>query len=96
MANKFGVPEEKWPTVYWLLKQGWENSIIKPVEGRKTKGTFIRQGKKYMYNYTDNELSLHYKKIILNENKKNKDYMLSPCNPYSNYFSSSGLLSGNT
>ena len=50
MANKFGVPEEKWPTVYWLLKQGWENSIIKPVEGRKTKGTFIRQGKKYMYN----------------------------------------------
>lgn len=50
MANKFGVPEEKWPTVHWLLKQGWENSIIVPVEGRKTKGTFIRQGKKYMYN----------------------------------------------
>ena len=48
-----------------------------------------------MYNYTDNELSLHYKKIILNENKKNKDYMLSPCNPYPNYFSSFGLLSGN-
>ena len=50
MANDFGVPEEKWPTVNWLLKQGWENSIIVPVEGRKTKGTFMRQGKKYMYN----------------------------------------------
>ena len=50
MANKFGVPEEKWPTVRWLLKQGWESSILILIEGRKTKGTFIRQGKKYMYN----------------------------------------------
>lgn len=50
MPNKFGVPEEKWPTVRWLLKQGWEDSILIPIEGRKTKGTFIRQGKKYMYN----------------------------------------------
>ena len=50
MPNKFGVPEEKWPTVRWLLKQGWEESILIPIEGRKTKGTFIRQGKKYMYN----------------------------------------------
>lgn len=50
MSNKFGVPEEKWPTVKWLLNQGWEDSILIPVEGRKTKGIFIRQGKKYMYN----------------------------------------------
>ena len=50
MPNKYGVPEEKWPTVRWLLKQGWEDSILIPIEGRKTKGTFIRQGKKYMYN----------------------------------------------
>ena len=49
-ANKYGVPEEKWPTVKWLLKQGWENSILIPVEGKKTKGTFIRNGQKYMYN----------------------------------------------
>lgn len=48
--NKFGVPEEKWPTVRWLLKQGWEDSILIPVEGRKTKGTFTRKGQKYMYN----------------------------------------------
>ena len=50
MPNKFGVPDEKWPTVRWLLKQGWEDSILIPVEGRKTKGTFIRNGQKYMYN----------------------------------------------
>ncbi len=50
LANKFGVPDEKWPTVRWLLKQGWEDSILIPVEGRKTKGTFIRDGQKYMYN----------------------------------------------
>lgn len=50
MSNKFGVPEEKWPTVKWLLKQGWEWAILQEVNGRKTKGTFIRDGQKYMYN----------------------------------------------
>ena len=50
MANKFGVPEEKWPTVKWLVKQGWENSILIKIEGRKTKGTFVRDGQKFMYN----------------------------------------------
>lgn len=50
MPNKFGVPEEKWPTVRWLIKQGWEESILIPIEGRKTKGTFVRNGQKYMYN----------------------------------------------
>ena len=50
MSNKFGVPEEKWPTVKWLIDQGWEDSIIIPIEGRKTKGTFVRNGQKYMYN----------------------------------------------
>ena len=50
MPNDFGVPEEKWPTIKWLLDQGWENSILIPINGRKTKGTFIRDGKKYMYN----------------------------------------------
>ncbi len=50
MPNKYGVPEEKWPTVKWLLKQGWENSILIQIKGRKMKGTFIRDGQKYMYN----------------------------------------------
>lgn len=50
MPNNYGVPEEKWPTVKWLLDQGWENSILEKVEGRKVKGTFVRDGLKYMYN----------------------------------------------
>lgn len=50
MPNKFGVPDEKWPTVRWLLKQGWEDSILIKVNGRKSKGTFIRDSQKYMYN----------------------------------------------
>lgn len=50
MPNNYGVPEEKWPTVRWLLKQGWEESLLIPIEGRKSKGTFIRNGQKYMYN----------------------------------------------
>ncbi len=50
LPNNFGVPEEKWPTVKWLINQGWENNILMPIEGRKTKGTFIRNGQKYMYN----------------------------------------------
>lgn len=50
MTNKYGVPDEKWPTVRWLLKQGLEDSILIKVNGRKSKGTFIRDGQKYMYN----------------------------------------------
>lgn len=50
LPNKYGVPEEKWPTVRWLIKQGWEESVLIPIEGRKTKGTFIRNGQRYMYN----------------------------------------------
>ncbi len=50
LANEYGVPDEKWPTVRWLLKQGWEESLLIPIEGRKTKGTFVRDGQKYMYN----------------------------------------------
>lgn len=50
MPNNYGVPEEKWPTVRWLIKQGWEDSLLIPIDGRKTKGTFIRDGQKYMYN----------------------------------------------
>lgn len=50
MPNKYGVPEEKWPTVKWLIGQGWEDSILIPIEGRKTKGTFMRSGQKFMYN----------------------------------------------
>lgn len=48
--NKYGVPEEKWPTVRWVNKQGFKSSILKEVTGRKIKGTFIgSNGTKYMF-----------------------------------------------
>lgn len=49
-ANKYGVPNEKWPTVKWCISKGFEQSIIIPIKGKKVKGTFIRNGQRYMYN----------------------------------------------
>ena len=50
-ANKFGVPEEKWPTVKWVIGKGFESKILIDVTNtRKQKGTFERDGNKYMYN----------------------------------------------
>lgn len=48
--NKYGVPNEKWPTVRWCLRKGWEEYIITEVKGKRSKGTFIRDGIKYQYN----------------------------------------------
>lgn len=47
--NNLGVPKEKYPTVEWCIKQGFENSILRTVKGRKVKGTFVRNGIRYMY-----------------------------------------------
>lgn len=48
--NNFGVPEEKWPTVEWLINKDFEDSILEKVEGRRNKGTFIRDNQKWEYN----------------------------------------------
>ena len=51
MSNKYGVPDEKWPTVKWLLRQGWEENLLIPILGRKKVGTFVKSsGERYMYN----------------------------------------------
>lgn len=52
--NKFGVPDEKWPTVKWCIEKGFEFAILKEVTGRREKGTFIKNGIKYEY---DNDAS---------------------------------------
>ena len=52
--NKFGVPDEKWPTVKWCINKGFKSSILKEVKGRREKGTFVRIGIKYEY---DNDAS---------------------------------------
>lgn len=51
MPNKYGVPPEKWPTVKWVIHNGFEDKILVDVtDTRKSKGTFIRSGRKYQYN----------------------------------------------
>lgn len=48
--NDYGVPPEKWPTVRWVIFKGFEGSIMKNVNStKKTNGTFMFDGKKYMY-----------------------------------------------
>lgn len=49
MKNKFGVPDEKWPTVKWVISKGFRKSILREVEGRREKGTFRKGGFKYEY-----------------------------------------------
>lgn len=52
-SNRYGVPDEKWPTIQWLTTQGWGEAILIDVsDTKKTKGTFVRvtDGKKFMYN----------------------------------------------
>lgn len=51
MKNKFGVPDEKWPTVLWCIDKGFEDSILIDMsESRRDVGTFVKDGKKLMYN----------------------------------------------
>lgn len=47
--NPFGVPENKYPTVKWVIKKGFESSILVCAKGRKCKGTFVRNGQKLEY-----------------------------------------------
>lgn len=47
--NNLGVPKEKYPTVEWCIEQGFEDSVLRTVKGRKVKGTFTRNGIRYMY-----------------------------------------------
>ena len=50
-SNKYGVPEEKWPTVKWLIQKGFEQKILVDVtDTKKSKGIFWRGNKKYRYN----------------------------------------------
>jgi hypothetical protein len=53
-SNKYGVPNEKWPTVKWCINQGFKRKILKEVQGRKSKGTFENNGKKWFY---DNDMA---------------------------------------
>lgn len=48
--NLYGVPPEKWPTVIWCVHKGFRESILIDLsDTRKSKGTFSKNGRKYMY-----------------------------------------------
>ena len=42
------MPPEKWPTVEWVINQGFEKSIILPVSNRK-KECLIKGDLRYVY-----------------------------------------------
>ena len=47
--NQYGVPPEKWPTVAWCIDQGFQSSLLRRVQGRKVKGTFVCCGERWRY-----------------------------------------------
>lgn len=49
--NKYNIPEEKWPTIEWLINKGYEEDLLIEITNkRKNKNCFIRNNKKYTYN----------------------------------------------
>ena len=48
--NKYGIDPEKWPTIQFVCKMGYEEKILVPVSKRKKKGVIIKNGERYTYN----------------------------------------------
>lgn len=48
--NNIGVDPEKWPTIQFVKRLGFEESILTEVSKQKKKGVFIIDGKRYVYN----------------------------------------------
>lgn len=48
--NKYGIDPEKWPTIQFICKMGYEEKILVPVSKRKKKGVIVKNGERYTYN----------------------------------------------
>lgn len=52
-SNEYGVPENKFPTIEFLIKMGYEKDILvclgEERKIRKSKGVFVKKGHKWMY-----------------------------------------------
>ena len=48
--NKYGINPEKWPTIQFIKRLGYEDKILIHVSNRKKKGVFEKNGMKYTYN----------------------------------------------
>lgn len=48
--NRYGIDPEKWPTIRYVCRLGYEQAILLPVSDRKRKGVIVRDGVRYTYN----------------------------------------------
>lgn len=49
-CNRYGFPDEKWPTIQWCLAQGYAGLIAEAVSPRKKKAVIERNGERWTYN----------------------------------------------
>ena len=47
--NKYGIDPKKWPTILWIISQGLENKIKRPVSNRKKKGVITKNSERFTY-----------------------------------------------
>lgn len=73
--NSYGIDPKKWPTIKWLISQGYEDKLIRPVNGRKKKGVIEKKGKRFTYDddAADSACISLYGFIPLTQQKLNKE-----------------------
>lgn len=49
-SNPYGINEQKWPTIIWCVKYGFEKYIIDFNVGRRKKGIIHKNNRQYTYN----------------------------------------------
>lgn len=50
LTNKYGFDPKKWPTIKYIIKQGYEGYIKFPVSKQKKKAVIERGGERFSYN----------------------------------------------
>lgn len=73
--NSYGIDPKKWPTIKWLISQGYEDKLIRPVNGRKKKAVIEKKGKRFTYDddAADSACISLYGFIPLTQQKLNKE-----------------------
>lgn len=50
MKNKYGVPDEKWPTMKYVWSLGWKDALMYQVSNQCKKNIYVVNGVKYRWN----------------------------------------------
>lgn len=50
MKNKYGVPDEKWPTMKYVWSLGWKDKLMYKVSNQCKKNIYVVNGIKYRWN----------------------------------------------